>query len=409
MTAGAAQCRSCGGRELVPVLSLGSLPLANALLTDAQLKEPEPRYPLDLVRCAGCTLAQITETVAPELLFREYAYFSSFSESFLRHAEQLAERLVRDRRLGAQSLVVEAASNDGYLLQYYVRQRVPVLGIEPARNVAEVARRERGVDTVAEFFGAELAAGLRREGRLADVFHANNVLAHVADLNDFVRGISILLEDDGVAVLEVPYVKDMIDGGEFDTIYHEHLCYFSLTALQGLFARHGLRIVDVEKLKVHGGSLRVFAGRSGAATPAVAELLGSEQGWGVGTAEYYDRFGRRVSDLKVSLRKLLLDLKSQGSRIAGYGAAAKATILLNYFGIGGDVVDFVVDRSPHKQGRYIPGVHVPVRDPKMLLDARPDYVLLLAWNLADEVLAQQAEYRARGGRFVVPIPELRVV
>jgi SAM-dependent methyltransferase len=390
-------------------LSLGRTPLANALLTEAELALPEPTFPLDLVRCLGCTLVQITETVPPEVLFREYTYFSSFSESFLRHADALAGRLVAERRLGAGSLVLEAASNDGYLLQHYLRRGIPVLGVEPARNVAEAARRDRGVPTVCEFFGRDLARALRDEGRRVDVLHAHNVLAHVPDLDGFVAGIALLLADEGVAVIEVPYVKDMMDRCEFDTIYHEHLCYFSLTALTPLFVRHGLVVREVERLSVHGGSLRLFAARGGAPGPSVVRLLEEERAWGVGAAAIYQGFGRKVQALRAALRALLRELKRAGHRVAGYGAAAKGATLLNVVGIGRDILDFVADRSPHKQGRYLPGVHVPIRPPEALLQENPSHVLLLAWNLAEEVLAQQAEYRGRGGRFVIPVPDVRVV
>jgi SAM-dependent methyltransferase len=409
MKGGIATCRACGADGLAPILTLGRTPLANALLTAEQLDAPEPTYPLDLVRCPGCTLVQITETVPPEVLFRRYPYFSSVSETFLGHASALAERLVAERRLGPGSLVVELASNDGYLLQYYRRHGVPVLGIEPAENVAEVARRDRGIPTLSEFFGTALALRLRDEGRRADVLHAHNVLAHVADLGGFVAGIGLLLADDGVAILEVPYVRDMVDRCEFDTIYHEHLCYFSLTALTRLFARHRLVVQQVERLVVHGGSLRLSVARGGVPGESVEALLLEEKGWGVEGRAVYQGFGRRVETLIASIKALLVGLAGRGASIAGYGAAAKGATLLNVLGIGRDVVRFVVDRSPHKQGHYLPGVRVPILPPEALLERMPSHVLLLAWNLADEVLAQQADYRRRGGRFIIPIPELVVV
>jgi SAM-dependent methyltransferase len=403
-------CRSCGSAELHPVLSLGETPLANSLLSEEQLGEPEPRYPLDLVVCRVCALVQITETVPPEVLFRDYLYFSSFSDTMLEHAERLATRLVTERRLGADSLVVEAASNDGYLLAFYRALGVPVLGIEPARNIAAVAE-ERGIPTIAEFFDAELAHRLSAEGRRADVFHGHNVLAHVADLNGFVEAISIVLADDGEAVLEVPYVKDMIDRCEFDTIYHEHLCYFSLSALEALFNRHGLAVANVERVPVHGGSLRVFVQHRGTWSPAAAVggLLAEEAGWGVAEPEPYDAFALRVTELGTELDALLASLKGNGARIAAYGAAAKGSTLLNVFGIGTETIDFVVDRSTVKVGRYMPGVHIRIDPPERLLEEMPDYLLLLAWNLADEIMAQQAEYHRRGGRFIVPVPVPEVV
>jgi hypothetical protein len=405
----AVTCRSCGSGDLHPVLSLGETPLANSLLTDEELDKPEPRFPLDLVLCRNCTLVQITETVPPEILFRDYLYFSSFSDTMLAHAEALATRVVAERKLGAGSLVIEAASNDGYLLAFYLSLGVPVLGIEPARNIALVAE-ERGIATIAEFFDAALARRLVGEGRRADVFHGHNVLAHVADLNGFVEGISIVLADDGVAVIEAPYVKDMIDRCEFDTIYHEHLCYYSLTALEALFNRHGLAVANVERVAIHGGSLRVFVERVGV-TPrgAVTALLAEEAAWGVGEPDLYDAFALRVTELGTELDALLAGLKANGASIAAYGAAAKGSTLLNVFGIGADTLDYVVDRSTVKVGRYMPGVHLKIFPPERLLTEMPDYLLLLAWNLADEIMAQQDEYRRRGGRFIVPVPVPEVV
>jgi len=411
-------CRSCGHADLQAILSLGTTPLANALLTEAQLNEPEQTYPLDLVFCAGCTLVQITETVPPEKLFREYLYLSSFSETLLQHAEALATHLTKTRQLNQASLVVEVASNDGYLLQFYQRAGVPVLGIEPARNIAEVASN-RGILTVCDFFDEKLAERLREETGRADVIHAHNVLAHVSGLNGFVRGLRRLLKDDGVIVVEVPYVKDLVDGCEFDTIYHEHLSYFSLTALDALFTRNQLAIQSVERIPIHGGTLRVYAGHTtdhashanNSANPSssVSTRLDEEARSGLGHLDFYRDFGARVEDLRRELVDLLQRLKSEGKRIAAYGASAKGSTLLNYFQLGSDVLDFVVDRSTVKQGYYTPGTHLPIYAPEKLLADMPDYVLLLTWNFASEILAQQSEYRARGGRFIVPVPGVRVV
>jgi SAM-dependent methyltransferase len=405
-------CRACGQAGLNVILSLGQTPLANGLLTAEQLHQPEATYPLDLVFCAYCTLVQITETVPPEILFREYLYFSSFSDTMLQHAKVLVTRLIRERNLNASNLVVEIASNDGYLLQYYREQGISVLGIEPAVNVARVAQEERRIPTLTEFFDAKVARQLREHGQQADVIHAHNVLAHVADLNGVVEGIHILLHPDGVAVIEVPYVKDLIDHCEFDTIYHEHLCYFSLTALERLFRRHDLTMLHVERIPIHGGSLRVFAGHANQKAHthvAVQQLLEEEADWGVDVLGFYKGFGQRVEGLKYGLCELLWKLKAGGKRLAAYGASAKGSTLLNYFGIGREVLDFVVDRSTYKQGRYTPGTHLPVYAPERLLEIMPDYTLLLTWNFANEILEQQDVYLQNGGRFIIPIPEIRIL
>jgi hypothetical protein len=394
------------------VLSLGSTPLANSLLRPEDLDRPEPRYPLDLVFCTACTLVQITETVPPQQLFGEYLYFSSFSETMLAHARELVGRLIGELGLGAGSLALEIASNDGYLLQYYKAAGVPVLGIEPAANIAKVAIAERGIPTLSEFFGIDLARRLVAEGRRADVVHANNVLAHVPDLGGFVDGIREILTDEGVAALEFPYLGDMIDRCEFDTIYHEHLCYFSLGALVRLFEKHGLRAVDVEHLPLHGGSLLLTVCRTTsarAAKPTVAALLNDESTRGMDGPAFYRGFAQRVGELKKKLVGLLGRLKAEGKRIAAYGAAAKGSTLLNTFGIATDTLDFVVDRNTHKQGLFMPGVRVPIAAPDRLAERAPDYTLLLTWNFADEILRQQESYRRGGGKFIVPIPDVRVL
>ena len=403
------RCRACGGGALSPVLSLGETPLANALLSQAELAVPEERFPLDLVYCNGCTLLQITCTVSPEKLFRNYAYMSSFSDTMVQHAKDIALRCVESEKLGPQSLVVEVASNDGYLLQHYRDKAVPVLGIEPAENIAKVAV-ERGIPTRADFFGLDVAKKLAAEGLRADVIHANNVLAHVADLPGVVAGFEALLKDSGVAVVEAPYAREFIERCEFDTIYHEHLCYFSLTALDRLAEQCGLVVADVEVHALHGGSLRLFLRRAKGHTrgPRVVAMLAEEKSWGVSSLGTYETFATRVGELKESLLRTLSSLKAQGKRVAAYGAAAKGATLLNHFGIGSDALEFVVDRSTVKQGKFMPGVHLPILPPAELVARAPDYCLLLTWNFEAEILAQQADYRKQGGKFIVPIPSVRI-
>lgn len=404
-----ARCRSCGSQDLSIFLSLGDLPLSDGFLEARQLVENEPRYPLDVAFCSSCSLVQILETVPPEELFgADYPYFSSFTDTLLRHSEANVNERVKERRLGGDSLVVELASNDGYLLQYYKAQGVPVLGIDPAPGPVAAARK-KGIDTLEAFFGIDLAKKLATEGRRADVIHANNVLAHVADTNGFVAGIAALLKDSGVAVIECPYVKDLIEHGEFDTIYHEHLCYFSVTALSALFNRHGLYITRVVPLSIHGGSLRVFVEKENAPEQSVRDYLANETRLGLDRLDYYADFSNRVNQIRTELNDMLQDLKGRKARIVGYGAAAKGTIMLNYVGIGQETLDFVVDRNTHKQGRYIPGVRLPIAAPERVLAEQPDYVLILPWNFKDEIIAQQAEYQRRGGKFIVPVPRPTII
>lgn len=403
-----ASCRACGSRSLDPVVDLGLMPLSDGLLTRDALGEPEPRYPLAVAFCPACSLVQILETVPPEVLFGEdYPYFSSFSDDLLAHARANALRLIEWRRLGPESLVVELASNDGYLLRNFVSAGIPALGIDPAAGPARAAQAS-GVPTLQAFFTRDLAAQLAAEGKRADVVICNNVLAHVADTNGFVQGVATLLTEDGIASFEVPYLRDLIDQCEFDTIYHEHLCYLSVTAVDYLFRLNGLFLNHVERLPIHGGSLRLLAGRREQVDDSVRTLLVQERALGMDRANYYRQFGGRVQANAAQMRELLGKLKRAGKRIAAYGAAAKGTIMVNYIGAGPETIDFVVDRNVHKQGKFMPGVRIPILAPDELMVRRPDYVVLLPWNFKDEVLNQQDAYRRGGGKFIIPIPSVMI-
>lgn len=401
-------CRSCGSPSLELVLDLGTLPLSDGLVAVDSDPRLEPRFPLTLVRCSACTLLQIRETIPPEALFGEdYPYYSSFSDELVEHARRNVERIFARKKLGPDSLVVELASNDGYLLQWVQKRGVPVLGIDPAPGPAGIAQAA-GIPTICDFFDEAMAERLVSEGRKADVVIGNNVLAHVPDQNAFVGAIERLLAPDGLVVMEFPYAKDLVEEGQFDTIYHEHHCYFSVTSVSALFGRHGLHLVDVEHLPIHGGSLRVFFERQQNPSRAVEEYLQAEM-TDVNQSAFYEDFALLVKGIRTDLRALIGRLIADGASVAAYGAAAKGAILLNYCGIGSEQIDYVVDRNHHKHGLLMPGVRIPIGGPDLLRERPPDYLLILAWNFKDEIMSQLTDYSSRGGRFIVPIPEPMVL
>jgi SAM-dependent methyltransferase len=404
-------CRFCEAQLKHTVVDLGMSPPCESYLTAEQLDEVEPFYPLHVFVCEECLLVQLPAYVDPEDIFRQYAYFSSYSRSWVEHARRYVQLSTDRLRLGPESFVVELASNDGYLLQHFLERGIQVLGIEPARNVAAAAEA-RHVPTLTEFFGTELAERLIREGRPADLVVANNVLAQVPDLNDFVAGIRILLAPGGVATLEFPHVLRLLEGSQFDTIYHEHYSYFSLLTARRIFSAHHLVLFDVEELPTHGGSLRIYlrhaTDTTKPITPAVDALLTAEASAGFDRLDRYLSFGPDVQRAKRRLLAFLIQAKEEGRQVVGYGAPGKGNTLLNYCGIRTDLLDYTVDQNPYKQGRFLPGVHIPILEPSRIAETRPDYVVLLPWNLRDEIMQQLAYIRAWGARFVIPIPEVEV-
>jgi SAM-dependent methyltransferase len=404
-------CRLCQAPLTKTFVDLGMSPLCESFLAAHEIDRMEPYFPLHVLVCDKCFLVQLQEYVNPENIFSEYAYFSSYSTSWVEHAKKYCHMITDRLCLGATSQVYEIASNDGYLLQHFLPFGVPITGIEPAANVAEVARA-KGVPTLVEFFGIDLARRLADEGRQADLIVGNNVLAQVPDLNGFTAGMAHLLKPEGVITLEVPHLTRLMDENQFDTIYHEHFSYFSLTTLAHLASRHGLRVFDIEELPTHGGSIRVYMCReqaSYASTSSVAKLRAEEKALGFDYIDFYLKFAPKVHATKRKLLSFLIDCKERGRRICGYGAPGKGNTLLNYCGIGVDFLDFTVDRNPYKHGRFTPGMHIPILPISAIEDARPDYVLILPWNLRDEIAAQ-LHYTAKWGcKLIVPIPEVHVI
>jgi SAM-dependent methyltransferase len=405
-------CRFCGAALERTFVDLGMSPLCETFLSASQLNDGESFYPLHVRVCDACLLVQLDEYVDPGDIFREYAYFSSYSDSWLEHCRTYAEMIIERLGLGRESRVVELASNDGYLLQYFAAHDVPVLGIEPAANVAQVAI-DRGIPTMVEFFDTEVAERLAADGTRADLVVANNVLAQVPDLNGFVEGMRIALAPGGVITAEFPHLMRLVEGTQFDTIYHEHFSYFSLATIERIFSAHGLTVFDVEELPTHGGSVRVYARHESDRTKPVADTMARlrsvESDAGLHDPACYSAFGARVEATRYAMLEFLIEAKRSGKRVVGYGAPGKGNTFLNFCGVRADLLEFTVDRSPYKQGKFLPGTHIPVESPERIFEVRPDYVLILPWNIADEIVQQMAGVREWGGRFVVAIPEVRVL
>jgi len=404
-------CRFCDAELRYTFVNLGMSPLANSYLKADQLNAMEPFYPLHVYVCEKCLLVQLEEFEKATNIFSDYAYFSSYSDSWLQHAKKYAEMSIERFKLGPQSAVMEIASNDGYLLQYFQKQGISILGIEPAENVAKVAI-EKGIPTIVKFFSTETAKELAGSGKQVDLLVGNNVLAHVPCLNDFVAGIKIVLKENGVVTMEFPHLLRLVEEKQFDTIYHEHFSYFSFRTVEQVFAKHGLTLFDVEELPTHGGSLRIYGrhkeNEALGVTKNLQELKAEEEGEGFGNLERYVNFETEVKETKCQLLEFLIGAKRKGKVIVGYGAPAKGNTLLNYCGVGVDFIDYTVDRSPQKQECFLPGTHIPIFHPDKIRETKPDYVLILPWNIKEEVMQQMAHIREWGGQFVTPIPEVKV-
>jgi C-methyltransferase C-terminal domain/Putative zinc binding domain/Methyltransferase domain len=406
------RCRFCKTALQHTFVDLGMSPLCESFLRPEQVNQMEAFYPLHVFVCDQCFLVQLEEFVSPEKIFTEYAYFSAFSDSWLEHSRRYTEQMIERFHLSGRSLVVELASNDGYLLQYFVKNNVPVLGIEPAVNVAKVAVEKRNVPTLVKFFGEKLAKELAAEGKRADLLLGNNVLAQVPDLCDFVAGMKALLKPDGVLTMEFPHLLQLIEGNQFDTIYHEHFSYFSFLTTEKIFAAHGLVLFDVEELPTHGGSLRIYGrhreDNSKPVAARVLELKAREEAAGLANLDSYRSFAEKVKNTKRQLLECLIQAKRQGKSIVGYGAPGKGNTLLNYCGVGTDFIDYTVDRNPYKHGQFTPGTHIPIYSPDRIRETRPDYLLILPWNLKTEIMQQMSYIREWGGKFIVPIPEATI-
>lgn len=405
-------CRFCNTQLKHLFVTLGSSPLSNLFLTRKQLYKMEPFYPLDVYVCDGCFLVQLEEVENPENIFNDYAYFSSYSDTWLKHAKAYVNEMINNFRIDNQSYVIEIASNDGYLLQYFIEKRIPVLGIEPAANVAEVAI-QKGIPTEVMFFGKETAKQLAKKGKYADLLLGNNVLAHVPNLNDFIEGLKTLLKPQGIITMEFPHLMRLMEGIQFDTIYHEHFSYFSFLTVEKVFAAHRLTIFDVKELPTHGGSLRIYASHQEDNTKPISEQVDKLEQYeinaGFANINHYLAFNDRVKAVKRNILNFLIQAKEEGKTVVGYGAPAKGNTLLNYCGIRTDFIDYTVDKNPYKQGHYLPGSHIPIEAPDKIKETKPDYLFILPWNLKDEIIEQTAFIREWGGKFVVPIPEVKVL